>query len=451
MEAFVWNDRFATGLAPVDGQHRHLVDLVNYVGDQLLNATEFSEKKLQELFHQLADYARFHFTDEERIMAEAGLAPEFIRLHTAHHREFTKQVTVMWQARGTMKSPGETLHGFLSAWLTFHILGEDLSMARQIERVRQGMNPEAAYGMESQAADTPTAALLEALQKLYGVLSRQNRDLADANQELEQKVADRMRELLQSEKMASVGQLAAGVAHEINNPIGFVTSNLGTLGSYVAQLLPLAALGAATPEGRAMSAAADLEFLRTDLPELLAESRQGLERVRRIVADLKDFAHVDEADWQRANLVTGLESTLNVLSYELRDKATVIQEVAPLPLVRCIPAQINQVFMSLLLNAAQSLTSPGTITLATGHTAHRVWVEVRDSGCGMDEATRQRIFEPFFTTRPVGRGVGLGLSLVWDIVKKHGGTIEVASEPGQGSTFRIWLPIEGPEAEEVQA
>ncbi len=472
IQAFAWSDRFATGIASVDAQHRHLVDLVNQLGAQRVDGAAVDDAVLQDLFHQLADYARFHFADEERVMTEACVDAAHAELHRQHHRGFTEQVVAMWQGRAAMSRPIETLHDFLAAWLTYHILGEDQVMAREAARIRAGEAPAAAHAAETAAADTSTTALLGALQTLYGVLSRQNRDLAAANTALEARVADRTRELntayakletehreltellakveqvqsqlLQSEKMASIGQLAAGVAHEINNPVGFVSSNLGTLARYTEQLLALADAAADSPAAREKAREIDLPFLREDLPQLLDESRDGLERVRRIVANLKDFSHVDEAEWQEADLLAGLESTVSVAWHELKYKAELARELQPLPLVRCVPAQINQVLLNLLTNAAQALAERGTITLRSGTEGDEVWLEVEDSGKGMDDITRRRMFEPFFTTKPVGQGTGLGLSLSWDILRQHGGRFEVDSTPGRGTRIRLWLPVAGP-------
>jgi hemerythrin-like metal-binding protein len=451
VDAFVWNDHFATGIESVDVQHHRLVDMVNHVGDMLVNEAGATEGSVQEVFGMLAEYAQFHFADEERLMAENGLDPRGTEMHVGHHSDFIQQVGAMWQARASMQNPAEALHGFLSAWLTFHILGEDQAMARQIRRVGEGMTPAAAYELEREATDTPTEALLNALKNLYGVLALHNRDLAAANRDLEAKVLERTRSLLQAEKMASIGQLAAGVAHEINNPIGFVNSNFGALGHYVEELLRLADIGAATAEGAAIAAEVDLDFLRGDLQALLAESRDGLERVRRIVADLKDFSQVDAAAWQEVDLLASLETTLNVLGHEFAGKVEVVRELQPLPRVRCIAAQINQVLMNLLLNAAQALDGQGVLTLRSGVEGSGVWIEIADNGPGMDEKTRQRIFEPFFTTRPVGKGTGLGLSVTWDIVRNHGGTIAVTSAPGRGSVFRVWLPLAGADGAAAEA
>jgi hemerythrin-like metal-binding protein len=473
IEAFVWSDRFETGIESVDSQHRELVGIVNLVGDRMVSGEVLEEADAQALFKRLADYARFHFTDEERVMTEGGLDPRHIELHKQHHRSFTEQVVTMWQGRASLTHPAETLHGFLSAWLSYHILGEDQAMAREIARIREGMSPAAAHEIETTRGERSTSALLQAMQRLYGVLSEQNRDLAKGNLELEARVTERTGELkvayaklaadhqeltellskveaaqsqlLQSEKMASIGQLAAGVAHEINNPIGFVNSNLGTLGRYVDDLLRLADASGDSAGAQAIAKEVDLPFLREDLKALLGESRDGLERVRKIVANLKDFSHVDEgAEWRHADLIGGLESTLSVASHELKYKTDVVRKLQPLPLVRCIPAQINQVFLNLLVNAAQAISEHGVITVESGQGKDEVWIEVADTGKGMDETTARRMFEPFFTTKPVGTGTGLGMSICYDIVSKHGGRFEVHSTPGAGSRIRVWLPVAGP-------
>jgi len=250
-------------------------------------------------------------------------------------------------------------------------------------------------------------------------------------------------QLLQSEKMAAIGQLAAGVAHEINNPIGFVNSNLGTLKNYTGQLVDLAERSRKGEASEADFVAADFDYLKTDIDDLLRESRDGLERVKKIVADLKDFSHVDESEWQEADLNAGIESTLNVVWNELKYKAEVVREFGDLPKVPCVAAQINQVVMNLLVNAAHAIEQRGTITVRTGCDATQAWIEVSDTGRGIAPAAMQRIFEPFYTTKPVGKGTGLGLSLSYDIVKKHGGRIDFSSEVGVGTTFRVSLPLHG--------
>ena len=472
MQAFVWDQRFETGIAIVDSQHRHLVGVVNQLGQLLESGDDLAGTALQALFHDLAQYAHRHFADEEKLMSEAAIDARHQQAHARHHRQFVEQVVGLWNARSTLAHPAETLHGFLAAWLTVHILGEDQTMARQIAEVSNGTPAAEAFAHTEHAADTATSILLGAMQRLYGVVSEQNQNLAAINQSLESRIAERTAELqqvntqleneqreltqllarieetqnqlMQSEKMAAIGQLAAGVAHEINNPVGFVNSNLGTLKIYTGHLLDvIAAYEAGDPAQIAEARRkADLAFLREDLPTLLHESQEGLGRVTRIVQDLKDFSHVDEAEQQEADLNAGIESTLNVVWNEIKYKAEVVRELGDIPAVRCVPAQINQVFMNLLVNAAQAIETRGRITLRSGLENGFVWFEIEDTGKGMSEDVQRRIFEPFFTTKPVGKGTGLGLSLSYDIiVKKHGGRIDVKSTPGVGSCFRLWLPV----------
>ncbi len=245
--------------------------------------------------------------------------------------------------------------------------------------------------------------------------------------------------------MASVGQLAAGVAHEINNPIGFVNSNLGSLQSRIEGLLKvIGAYEAADPAIAAAKKSADLDFLREDIVSLMSESRAGLARVAKIVSNLKDFSRVDNAKQQFVNLETGLNSTLEVVGNEIKSKAEVKKEYAGLPDIECMAAQINQVFANLLINAAQAIAGRGTITLRTGFDEQEVWVEVEDTGKGIPPENMTRIFEPFFTTLPIGQGTGMGLSLAYSIARGHHGRIEVKSVVGQGSTFRLTLPRRRP-------
>lgn len=298
--------------------------------------------------------------------------------------------------------------------------------------------------------DERTADLLIANQTLLVEKDRQ--------EILIRKLEEAQNQLLQSEKMASIGQLAAGVAHEINNPIGFVNSNLGSLQHYIDDLLTL--LGAY--EGIEGSLAddllqeilrvkkeVDLGYLREDIGNLLSESLDGLQRVKQIVQDLKDFSHVDEAERQWANLESGLDSTLRVVWNELKYKVEVVKEYGNIPQIECLPSQLNQVFMNLLINAVHAIDDHGQITIRTGQANGMVWVEVEDTGKGIKPEHLGRIFEPFYTTKPVGMGTGLGLSLSYGIVQKHGGKITVRSELGKGSVFKVVLP-ESPVVNVVQ-
>jgi len=280
-------------------------------------------------------------------------------------------------------------------------------------------------------------------------LRRQNIALTELNERLSMA----QEQLVQAEKMASIGQLAAGVAHEINNPIGYIFSNLGTLQNYLDQLFDMLAAyqqgeASIAPEVanslRAIREQIDLDFLREDIPALMAESREGIVRVRHIVQDLKDFSRVDSnQEWVWSNLHQGINSTLNIVSNEVKYTADVVKEYGDIPDIECLPLQINQVIMNLVVNAAHSIgPERGKITVRTGRQGEdQVWLEVEDSGSGIAPDTLSRIFDPFFTTKAVGKGTGLGLSLAYGIVQKHGGRIDVDTVQGRGTRFRVLLPI----------
>ena len=271
------------------------------------------------------------------------------------------------------------------------------------------------------------------------------------SQELCSKLEEAQHQLLQSEKMASLGQLAAGVAHEINNPLGYVVTNLGALATQTRALLDVIAAyeaiepafasnQAALASIAAAKEAAELSYVRADIGTLLEESSEGLDRMRRIVRDLKEFSHPDNTDRHYVNLHKGIDSTLNIVSNEMKYKTKVVKEYGDLPDIECAPTQINQVIMNLLVNAAHAIEKQGTVTIRTGIAGEGVWIEVEDTGKGIPPEHLTRIFEPFFTTKPVGQGTGLGLSLAYGIINKHGGTIEVRSVVGKGTVFHIWLP-----------
>ncbi len=252
----------------------------------------------------------------------------------------------------------------------------------------------------------------------------------------------------------TIGKLAVGVAHEINNPIGYINSNLTSVKNYIENLLALIAV---YEQAEATSADAeqfahikafkqkiDLEFLKTDVFDLLEEFHEGVTQVKRIIQDLKTFSHLDGGDdWQWTNLHEGLESTLNIINSEIEYKATIVKEFGDLPEVKCLPYQLNQVFMNLLVNAAHAIENEGIITLRTGTENDQAWVEISDTGQGIAPEHQSKIFDPFFTTKPVGKGTGLGLSVSYTIIKKHQGEIQLTSRLGQGTTFRVKLPISG--------
>jgi len=278
--------------------------------------------------------------------------------------------------------------------------------------------------------------------------------LKQRNEELQtalDKIQEVQGQLVQSEKLASVGQLAAGVAHEINNPIGYINSNLTSLKNYIEDLLALVAIFEKAESGltdtgqlnqiEAFKKKIDLEFLKSDVLDLLDESHEGAGRVKKIVQDLKDFSHAGgDDDWQWANLHTCLDSTLNIVNNEIKYKASVVKKFGDIPQAWCLPHQLNQVFMNLLVNAAHAIENEGTITVSTGAESEHIWVEVSDTGKGIAPEHVNKIFDPFFTTKPVGKGTGLGLSVSYNIIKKHNGEIRLDSRIGEGTTFRIILP-----------
>jgi signal transduction histidine kinase len=292
-----------------------------------------------------------------------------------------------------------------------------------------------------------------ALQAAEEELRRRNNELTELNA----KLSMAQEQLVQSDKLASIGQLAAGVAHEINNPIGYIFSNFGTLQGYQDQLFAMLAVyqeaeahmpAEVAARVRAMREEIDLDFLRDDIPVLMRESNEGIARVRHIVQDLKDFSRVDASqEWVWANLHTGIESTLNIVANEVKYKADLVKQFGALPDIECLPSQINQVVLNLVVNAAHAIGEQrGQITIATGCGAASsdgptVWISVGDNGSGIAPENMKRIFDPFFTTKPVGKGTGLGLSLAYGIVSKHRGKISVESELGKGTTFTIELPV----------
>ena len=284
------------------------------------------------------------------------------------------------------------------------------------------------------------------------LVEQRTQALTHTSQALQQEIDERKQlesQLVQSEKLASLGQLAAGVAHEINNPVGFISSNLGTLDGYFKQLQQMLDAYRQAEEAMGDSQLAalrqrlDLDFLQEDIPTLIRESKEGIGRVAQIVKDLKDFSRVDnDQTWQWASLQQGIDSTLNIVASELKYKADVIKHYTPLPDIECLASQLNQVVMNLVINAAQAMgPTRGTITISNGVDGDNVWLEIADNGSGIAPETLQKIFDPFFTTKPVGEGTGLGLSLSYGIVKKHRGEITVTSELGKGTTFRVVLPI----------
>ncbi|MFH0994892.1 MAG: ATP-binding protein [Pseudomonadota bacterium] len=304
-------------------------------------------------------------------------------------------------------------------------------------------------------------SLNERLQNAVVQIREKNVKLANTLKELK----GTQSQMVQAEKMSSIGQLAAGVAHEINNPVGFVSSNLKTLTDYQQNIglilseyrqfmdkvsgakdsVPdMAAIENLTVRIREKESDLDIAYILEDIPGLISESREGLDRIKKIVLDLKDFSHPGEDILKLADINRNLDSTLNIVWNELKYKATILKDYGELSQVKCYPQQLNQVFMNLLVNAAQAIENQGEIHIITREIGGNVEIIVSDSGQGIAAENLSRIFDPFFTTKEVGKGTGLGLNVTYNIVKKHHGTIDVKSEPGKGTTFTVRIPVSGP-------
>jgi len=263
---------------------------------------------------------------------------------------------------------------------------------------------------------------------------------------------------VQSEKMASIGQLAAGIAHEINNPIGFIGSNLDALSDYFKDFIGLLdqyqsleeQLGS-TPELpveirkllatlRETEEEIELDYLKKDIGELLTDCIAGTRRVGKIVSDLKHFAHPGNDNPMLVSVNENIESTLNVVKNELKYKATLVKEFSDIPMVKAWPQKLNQVLMNLLVNAGQAIEEKGEIHIRTGVEGGRVKIDISDTGCGIEPENISKVFDPFFTTKDVGMGTGLGLNIAYNIIKEHDGEIGVESRIGEGTCFSIILP-----------
>ena len=473
MDAFVWDQRFVTGLATVDRQHRHLVDLVNKVGNFLLESSG-DEAALESVFGELATYAQEHFAEEERLMAESGLDPRHAEAHTRHHRDFVTQVTGMWARRGQSSDPAAMLHGYLASWLTVHILGEDQLMARQMDHIRQGLSATEAFDKEFAAIDNSVSALLAALYKLYHVLSVQNRELAGSNAVLEEKVTARthdlaalnarllheqedlkralahveatQQQLLDAEKMASLGRMVAGFAHELNTPVGIA---IGAVSNAERVLRDTEAMlgGDEVSEDALM---ANISSLREGNELALS----NLQRSANLVQRLKRSSVDQEGMGKRAfSLRDLLDDVLLGLKSRLQEAAVRVDiDCSGSLLLEGIPGLYEQLLLTLLGNALRHAFPPETrdgvirISLAVD-AENRLKITCRDNGAGMAPEVLSHVFEPFFTTQRASGRLGLGLYMTYNLVtSKLGGTITCSSQPGEGSVFAVLVPITRVEA-----
>ncbi|WP_321369661.1 ATP-binding protein [uncultured Desulfuromusa sp.] len=298
-------------------------------------------------------------------------------------------------------------------------------------------------------------ALTNTISQLYSKLGRSLAETQQMAEDLDsayQQLKSTQSQILQQEKMASVGQLAAGVAHEINNPVGFISSNLSTLkryqekqSNYLGQLeswLQEVGSSEVLDQHQKLRKEQKISYLLEDIVDLIDESRDGAVRVKDIVQNLKSFSRVDQTKFTQADINDCLESTLAIAMNEIKYKASVEKDFGEIPLISCYPQQLNQVFLNILVNAAQAIEEKGVIGIRTRHEDNLVKITISDNGSGIPESIKEKIFEPFFTTKEVGKGTGLGMSISYDIIKEHKGQIKVDSELGQGTTFTIELPLD---------
>ena len=292
-------------------------------------------------------------------------------------------------------------------------------------------------------------------------LEKRSNKVTEQKEKLQKKVDELQltrSQLVQSEKMAAIGQLAAGIAHEINNPIGYILCNLSSLNEYLDDLQQVlkkqtesmgnmyvtkGAEKQAIRELAELKKQVGLAFILSDIDQLMKDCMEGAHRVKDIIAELSEFSSIRNPGLTREDINELIEKAIKVAWNELKYKAEVEKQFSELPLVLCNGGKLVQVFLNLLVNAVQSVESRGVITLRSRHEGSLIWIEFQDTGSGMPEHIVSKIFDPFFTTKEVGKGTGLGLHVVQSVIDSHGGKIAVSSKVGKGTLFRITLPVDG--------
>jgi len=496
-----WTDHFITGIDLVDAQHRQLVDRINELAAVLARGETGDATAAGPLLERLLDYAGTHFGTEEGLMREHGIAPRHFEEHHGQHEAFVDEVMGM---RGELLASGRLadtrLLRLLTSWLAFHILSTDQVMARQVKLLEGGMSAEAALTatLEAQQNLSAPTALTSALLDMFLLHRERMKDLSRANTELEaaeealanvnagleREVLLRTRELrdansallrdrahlestlfelkqtqaalLQAEKLRTVGELAAGIAHEINTPLQFVGDNTSFLKeSFDTVLLVLQAYKERQDPSPGIAEALseieerlDLAFLLEHIPGAIRRSGEGLRRVANLVRAIKEFAHPDDAHKVPADLNRALTNTLEIVYGQIKHVATVDTKFGDLPSVPCRVGELKQVFLNLIVNAADAIRdvvgksgAMGSIEVGTRLEGERAVVWIRDTGTGIPAEVAPHIFDPFYTTKEVGKGSGQGLAISRAIVVKHGGAIDFETTAGQGTTFFVRLPL----------
>ncbi|MGK7923752.1 MAG: ATP-binding protein [Spirulina sp.] len=352
----------------------------------------------------------------------------------------------------------------LLAWRTSRAIAYPLET---VTKVARNVTKDSNFDLRAPVITKDEVGLLaDSLNQLIEWTGEYTHELERSQETLEHRVEERTRELqatlrnlkttqaqlIQTEKMSSLGQMVAGVAHEINNPVSFIHGNLIHLEETINDVFELLDLyqdqnPQHTPEVEDLIEDIDLEFVRSDLPGMLKSMKMGSDRIKEIVLSLRNFSRLDEAEMKDVDLHAGIDNTLTILSNRLKQGVEVVKHYGDLPLVFCYPAQLNQVFMNLMANALDAMFETGTenkqLIVTTEKIAEdRICVKIRDNGPGIPDSVKEKLFDPFFTTKPIGKGTGLGLTICYQIVEKHKGTIEVESYPGKGTEFAIALPIQ---------